>query len=222
VRSGAPIQIGLLGMFVGSEGGAFVLNANLDVATVGIYAVALSVSRLVLQISIALRTALQPRLLAAEHDSAAVTAQVTRHGLLWMVLVACALAAGSPLAPIVFTREFTDVGPALVFLLPGMVAYGVWQLLASHLLRVGRRGFLGAVAWLFGLVSIALQALGAQAFGLAGASLGLSLAYLLASGVVLSAFVQLSGRSIRELVPAPGDLAFYVGLTRRAFAAASR
>ena len=87
-RSGAPIQLGLLGMFVGSEGGAFVLNANLDVATVGIYSVALSVSRLVLQVSIALRTALQPRLVAGEQDSAAVTARVTRHGLMWMVAVA--------------------------------------------------------------------------------------------------------------------------------------
>jgi hypothetical protein len=30
--------------------------------------------------------------------------------------------------------------------------------------------------------------------------------------------VQVSGRPVRELVPAPGDLAFYVGLTRRALA----
>jgi O-antigen/teichoic acid export membrane protein len=217
-RAGAPIQFGLLGMFIGSEGGAFVLNANLDVATVGIYSVALSVSRLVLQISVALRTALQPRLLAAEQDSAEFTARVTRHGLLWMLLIACALAIGSPLAPVVFTREFNAVGPTLVFMLPGMVAYGVWQLVASHLLRIGRRGFLAAIAWLFGLSSIVLQAFGAQMFGLAGAAIGLSAAYLLATVVVLVAFVHLSGRSFRELVPAPGDLAFYVGLTRRALA----
>jgi O-antigen/teichoic acid export membrane protein len=217
-RAGAPIQFGLLGMFVGSEGGAFVLNANLDVATVGIYSVALSVSRLVLQISIALRTALQPRLLAGEQDSAAVTAAVTRHGLLWMVLVAVGLAVGSPLAPVIFTREFAAVGPALVLLLPGMIAYGVWQLLASHLLRIGRRGFLAMIAWLFGITSIALQAMGAQVFGLAGAAAGLSGAYVLASAVVLVAFIHLSGRPLRELVPVPADLAFYVGLTRRALA----
>lgn len=217
-RAGAPIQFGLLGMFVGSEGGAFVLNASLDVAAVGIYSVALSVSRLVLQISIALRTALQPRLVASERDSAAITAAVTRHGLLWMVLLAIALAVGSPLAPVVFTRDFTDVGPILVLLLPGMVAYGVWQLIASHLLRVGRRGFLAGVAWLFGVTSIALQAIGAQLFGLAGVATGLSIAYVLAAVVVLVAFVQLSGRPVRELLPAPGDLAFYVGLTRRALA----
>jgi O-antigen/teichoic acid export membrane protein len=217
-NAGAPIQFGLLGMFIGSEGGAFVLNASLDVSAVGIYSVALSVSRLVLQISVALRTALQPRLLANEHDSAAMTARVTRHGLLWMVSVACGLALGSPLAGFIFGPGFSAVGPIMVILLPGMVAYGVWQLLASHLLRIGRRGFLAAVAWLFGVTSIALQAVGAQAFGLAGAAVGLSLAYLLATLVVLVAFVQLSGRPVRELVPAPGDLAFYVGLTRRALA----
>jgi O-antigen/teichoic acid export membrane protein len=218
VHSGAPIQFGLLGMFLGSEGGAFVLNANLDVASVGIYSVALSVARLVLQVSIALRTALQPRLVTAEQDSAAVTARVTRHGLLWMVAVACALGIGSPLAPVIFTREFTAVGPVLVLLLPGMVAYGVWQLVASHLLRVGRRGFLAALAWLFGISSILLQAVGVQLFGLAGAAAGLSIAYVAATVVVLVVFVQLSGRPARELLPVPGDLAFYVGLTRRVLA----
>ncbi|MBV9172399.1 MAG: oligosaccharide flippase family protein [Chloroflexi bacterium] len=218
-RAGAPIQFGLLGMFVGSEGGAFVLNASLDVGSVGIYSVALSIARLVLQISIALRTALQPRLVGPERDSAAVTARVTRHGLLWMVLVAIGLAVGSPLVPLVFTREFAGAAPALLLMLPGMIAYGVWQLLASHLLRIGRRGFLAATAWLFGVVSIVLQAIGSQTLGLVGAAAGLSLAYILATAVVLIVFVRSSGRSARELVPAPGDLAFYVGLTRRALAA---
>jgi O-antigen/teichoic acid export membrane protein len=218
IRSGAPIQFGLLGMFIGSEGGVFVLNANLPLATIGVYSVALAASRLVVQVSIALRTALQPRLVAAEQDSAAITARVTRHGLLWMALVACALALGSPLAPVIFTSEFEAVGPALILLLPGMVAYGVWQLLASHLLRIGRRGLLAATAWLFGLASIALQAFGAHAFGLAGAAAGLSASYVIATIIVLVAFVHLSGRSARELVPVPGDLAFYVGLTRRVLA----
>ena len=216
--SGAPIQFGLIGMFIGSEGGAFVLNANLDIAAVGIYAVAMSASRLVLQISVALRTALQPRLMGSEQDSGAMTARVTRHGLLWMVLIAIGLAIGSPLAPLIFGRDFSAVSPALVLLLPGMVAYGVWQLLASHLLRIGRRGFLAVVAWLFGITSIVLQAFGAQMFGVVGASAGLSVAYVLAMLIILVAFLQLSGRSLRELLPAAGDLAFYVGLTRRALA----
>ena len=147
-----------------------------------------------------------------------MTTRVTRHGLLWMFVLACVLAIGSPLAPFVFGREFEGVGPALVLLLPGMVAYGVWQLLASHLLRIGRRGFLAVTAWLFGLASIGLQAVGAQLFGLPGVAAGLSLAYALATIVVLVAFVRISGQSVRELLPVPGDLAFYVGLTRRVLA----
>jgi O-antigen/teichoic acid export membrane protein len=219
MRSGAPIQLGLLAMFIGSEGGAFVLNANVDIAAVGIYSVALSISRLLLQISMALRTALQPRLVGSEADSAAVTARVTRHGLLWMLIAAVCLAIGSPLIPTIFTAEFASAAPLLLVLLPGMVGYGVWQLLAGHLLRIGRRGFLAATAWLFALVSIGLQAAAIQSFGLVGAALGLSLAYLVATAIVLVGFLRASGRSARELVPVPGDLAFYVGLTRRALAA---
>jgi hypothetical protein len=41
---------------------------------------------------------------------------------------------------------------------------------------------------------------------------------VIATIIVLVAFVHLSGRSARELVPVPGDLAFYVGLTRRVLA----
>jgi hypothetical protein len=48
--------------------------------------------------------------------------------------------------------------------------------------------------------------------GLTGAAAGLSIAYVVATLVVLVAFVRLSGRSARELVPMPGDLAFYQGI----------
>jgi O-antigen/teichoic acid export membrane protein len=218
VSKGAPIQFGLLGMFVGSEGGSFVLNAGLPLAAVGVYSVGLSVSRLVVQISIALRTALQPRLVTGEEDSAVVTARVTRHGLLWMVLLAIGLAIGSPLAPLVFTHEFDAVPPVIVLMLPGMVAYGVWQLLASHLLRLGRRSFLAVTAWLFGGLSIALQAYGTEAFGLVGAAAGLSVAYIVATVVVTVAFVRMSGIPVRQLVPSVADLAFYVHLVRRILA----
>jgi O-antigen/teichoic acid export membrane protein len=212
--AGAPIQLGLLAMFVGNEGGAYLLNARLDLATVGVYSVALAVARLILQLSTALRTALQPRLVGSESDSAAVTARVTRHGLLWMLALAIGLAVGSPLVPVVFTDEFGAASTALVLLLPGMVAYGVWQLIASHLLRIGRRGLLAANSWLFALAAVFLQTIGAHALGLAGAAAGLSLAYLLGACVATVAFLRLSGRSARELVPAPADLAFYVRLTR--------
>ena len=58
----------------------------------------------------------------------------------------------------------------------------------------------------------------AQVFGLHGAAAGLSLAYLLATIVVLVAFVRTSGQPARDLLPVPADLAFYVGLTRRVLA----
>jgi O-antigen/teichoic acid export membrane protein len=169
-------------------------------------------------VSIALRTALQPRLIGPEADSAAVTTRVTRHGLLWMLLLAVGLAIGSPLVPVVFTREFGPAAPALVLLLPGMVAYGVWQLVAGHLLRIGRRGLLAANSWLFAVAAIVLQALGADAFGLTGAAAGLSLAYVVGAAVATAAFLRLSGRPARELVPVPADVAFYVRLTRGALA----
>jgi O-antigen/teichoic acid export membrane protein len=131
-----------------------------------------------------------------------------------MLLAATCLAVGSPLVPVIFTREFGAAEGPLVLLLPGMVAYGVWQLVAGHLLRIGRRGLLAANSWLFAVAAILLQAIGAQALGLVGAAAGLSLAYLLGAGVATVAFVRLSGRPVRELVPAASDLSFYHDLAR--------
>ena len=68
------------------------------------------------------------------------------------------------------------------------------------------------------MTSIGLQAAGIGTLGLAGAALGLTVAYLLAAAVIVVAFARLSGRPARELVPVPSDLWFYVGLTRRALA----
>jgi len=213
-RAGAPIQVGLLAMFIGSEGGAYVLNARLDLAAVGVYTVALSVARLVLQVSLALRTVLQARLVGPATGAADVTARVTRHGLLWMLLLAAAIGLGAPLVPTIFGRGFAASPAVLVLMLPGMVAYGVWQLLAGHLLRVGRRATLAGIAWVFAVASMILQALGAQAFGLSGAAAGLSVAYLLAAGIAVAEFQRATGYRLRTLLPGAADLHFYAGLAR--------
>ena len=222
IGAGLPIQVGMLAVFLGNDGGAFALNATLDPASVGVYTVALSVARLVLQVSMALRTTLQPHLVAPGADPAAVTARVTRHGLLWMLLVSCALALAAPLVPLVYGREFAAAGLALVLMLPGMVAYGVMQLLASHLLRVGRRGVLAVSSWTFAAASVVLQFLGAQAGGLLVASAGLSVAYILAAGIVLAQFTRLAGCPARDLLPGPGDVGWYFALIRRLFAGRKR
>jgi hypothetical protein len=95
-----------------------------------------------------------------------------------------------------------------------MVAYGVWQLLASHLLRIGRRGILAGIAWAFAALAVVLQVVGVQTLGLVGAAAGLSLAYLLGAGLVALAFVRLSGRPLRDLLPGSAEVAFYVSLVR--------
>ncbi len=213
--AGTPVQAGIVATYLGNEGGAYVLNAGLDVAAVGAYSVALGVARLVLQVATALRTALQPRLVGPEADAALVTGRVARHGIAWMLLLSLGLAVGSPLVPVVFGSSFAAAEPAVLWMLPGMVAYGAMQLLASYLLRVGRRGVLALSSWTFALASIGFQALGASAGGLVGASIGLSLAYLLSAAIVVVAFWRASALPVRLLVPGPAELAFYTALARR-------
>jgi O-antigen/teichoic acid export membrane protein len=214
VRAGVPLQLGLLATYVGNEAGPFVLNASFDLASVGIYAVAISVARLVLQLATILRTVLQPRLVLPGTDPAIVSARVTRHGLLGMLVMALALATGSPLMPLVFGAEFAAAPPALVLMLPGMIAYGIMQLLAGFLLRVGHRRTLAISSCVLAVASVGLQGLGARYGGVNGAAFGLSLAYLCASAIVTSAFLRGSALPLREILPAPSDLGVYLQVGR--------
>jgi O-antigen/teichoic acid export membrane protein len=214
--SGLPIQLGLLATFLGNEGGRYVLNAALDSVAVGIYVVALSVARLVLQVSMALRTVLQSRLAQpGESETAELTQRVARHGLLWMLAVSVGLAIGSPLMPWVFGSDFASAGPVLLWLLPGMLGYGVCQLLTGYLLRKGERKVLAVSSWAFAIASIGLQAVGIASYGVLGAAMGLSAAYFVMAAVVVTAYLKSSGEPAGRLVPGPSDFAFYLRLARR-------
>ena len=214
LRAGVPLQFGLLATYVGNEAGLFVLNATFTLASVGVYAVASSVARLVLNLATVLRTVLQPRLVQPGQDPAAVTAQVTRHGLLGMLVVSVGLAVGSPLMPVVFGAQFGAAPPVLVLMLPGMVAYGVMQLLAGYLLRIGHRRTLALSSLVLAVVSVSLQAAGAHYAGAEGAALGLTIAYVASAAVVVNAFVRATGGSLADVLPRPADLAVYADLLR--------
>lgn len=212
--AGIPVQVGVLATYVGNESGSFVLNVGLDLAAVGVYAVALSVARLVIQISMALRTVMAPRLIAAGSDPVDVTVQVTRHGVLAMVVVACGLGLGAPLVPLVFGAGFGQASWVLVLMLPGMVAYGVSQILAVYLHRIGKRGLLAISSWSFVVASIAFQVLGVRAAGLLGAALGLTLAYGAMMAIELLGFSRYAARPLPSLLPRLADLAVYWSLAR--------
>lgn len=217
VVAGGPIQAGMLAQFVGNESGTYVLNAGAGLAAAGVYAVALSAARLVLQVSVVLRTVLQPRLVLPEADPAALTIVVARHGLLWMLLLAAAIGLASPLVPFVFGADFAPASATLVLLLPGMLAYGLNQLVGGYLLRVGQRGVLAVAAWAFAVAAVVLQGVGASIGGLNGAAVGLSIAYALATWIVLDAFARMTGRSRLSVLPRPSDLREYQRLVQGTF-----
>jgi O-antigen/teichoic acid export membrane protein len=105
VAAGAPIQFGLLGMFVGSEGGSFVLNASLPLATVGIYSV---VAYLVAQrrAEIGIRVALGAR--AAQVGRLVVLQTLRLAGLGTLLGLAGALALTRSLRSLLFGVSPTD------------------------------------------------------------------------------------------------------------------
>lgn len=218
IVAGLPLQAGLLATYVGNEAGVFVLNATLDLAAVGAYVVSMTLARLVLQVSLVMRTVLQPRLMGATADAAAITVQVTRHGILWMVLGALVLLAAAPLVPLVFGPDFAAAIPPLGALLPGMIAYGVMQLVVGYLLRMGKRRVVALSSLVLATASVGLQWFGAQEAGLVGAAIGSSVAYGLAAALIVLAFARTAHQPPWVLLPRRAELGQYAVVARQLLA----
>ena len=127
--------------FFNQRADVFFVQAFHGAAEVGLYALAVSLAQCVLLISSALAQPLLPEVSAAGSSLAAAeaTARTCRLFVALGLLSSGALAlAGLWLVPRVFGRGFSGSLPSLLVLLPGMIAFGLTNLLISHFVGVGR------------------------------------------------------------------------------------
>jgi len=203
----------------------FIVSAVLAPASLGIYTLALATGEVMWQVSRSVIWSSTGRVATLPKDeSAQLVARVVRSLIVVQVAVGLVLFACGPwLIAHVYGARFAESGMLLRLLLPGLVLYSADGMLSSFIgVRAGRP------ALLLGLEAITLVVCAAATFalipryGLAGAAVADSLAYVIAFAVKVGMFARLGNVSYATiLVPRPSDVPAVVALRLRRYFAFS-
>jgi O-antigen/teichoic acid export membrane protein len=176
----------------------FLVAYFLGTSAVGLYSVAVAVSSLIMYLPSALAVALLPRFSSATaEESYELVARACRMAILWGLGCAVVLfAVGGVLIRAVYGNAFSPSAKAMIILLPGTILFGL-----AHITTAYFNGFAGRPAINTGLatvnlvIGIGLDLFLIPAFGIAGASLASSVAYVFSMMVTLTVFSRVSGRT---------------------------
>lgn len=197
----------------------FIVNIFLGIREVGLYALALNISQTIWLFSGTISNVLYPNI-ASSSDFSAIAQRTSRVAklTLWSnTVIALAIAVISKnLLPFVFGSEFQESVPSLLWLLPGVAAFGITNVVSSYVVGIGkpRLTFLFAVVCL--VVMVTLDLFLVPSWGIDGASIASSVAYFVTTLVSIIVFVRESGANpVHIIVPDREDLHIIISLVQR-------
>lgn len=206
-----------------------ILNATATTATVGHYAVAISVTSLMFLLPRALSAVLLPRIAAlgalgegAAHQEA-VSAKAVRHILIIVGASSAVLLVAVLLIPLIFGSAFRDAVTFGLILLPGSAALGVGNVLWATVTGKGRPEYSLYATLAITPPTVALFLLTIPSAGAVGAATVSTASYFLTALAGLAYFLRVTGvSSLSQLLPTRAELADYGALGRRTLGALRR
>jgi O-antigen/teichoic acid export membrane protein len=154
--SGSSMQIGLVATYLGTQIGVFILNNFSTSAEVGLFTTAIGLVSLLLFFSTAVRIVLQAQMVSTNvnEDLPHLTAKMARHSLVWLLIGGIVLGfLGRSLIVLLYGKAFADAYPMLLCLIPGTIALGIAQVIASYFVAARRLLFTSIAAILVVLVN---------------------------------------------------------------------
>ena len=198
----------------------FIVSALLAPASLGIYTLALASGEIMWQVSRSVIWSSSGRVaLLAMEESAQLVARVVRSLVAVQLVVGLGLFAAGPwLISHVYGARFAESGTLLRLLLPGLVLYSADGMLSYFIgVRAGRPALLLGLETITLAVCGTLTVLAVPRYGLGGAAVADSVAYVLAFAVKVALFARLGTVSIATiLVPRKSDVPAAIALRLRA------
>lgn len=210
LRFGIRAWPGSLASFANYRIDQWILVAIKGVATLGIYAVAVNVSEILLYIPSAASTALTPTLTGEDRDvqREALLRAMRSVTLVTLVAVLCAAVLAPPLIPLVFGAAFSASVVPFLLLLPGAFGWTAVSLTSAALVArnaPGRSSIGISVSLITGVV---LDLLLMPPFGASGAAAASSAAFIAGGVAGLITYRRIEPFPLSRLTPARADLAF--------------
>jgi O-antigen/teichoic acid export membrane protein len=180
----------------------YMIAMFLDPTQVGLYAVAVNLTNLLLKVPDATGTVLYPRIAGAgDRDMHAQTSVVCRHTLFVMVVGALAYAIGGPFAlRLLYGEAYAGAIRPMLLMLPGIVMISLYLLLTRNFTSRNRQqvNIVAAAAAL--AINVGLNALLIPRWGIAGAAVSTAVSYSIAALILLVMFVRESGYTVADTV----------------------
>lgn len=189
------------------------ISAMLNPAALGFYAMASAAAELLIIVPEAVTTPLMKRLLQQGDDMRQLTPLALRVTGTVMLLACLSLAlVGHWLIIFMFGIEFAPAYPALLALLPGLLGLCYSSILRLDLLGKGRPGSLSLIMGLAVVLNLVLNITLIPLWGIVGAGVASSVAYLVVAACMLGLYCSLSATPWWQiLIVLPED----IGLLRQ-------
>jgi O-antigen/teichoic acid export membrane protein len=188
---------------------SIVVASTLPAEQLGFFSVAEGPVRNLVNLPTLIGSVLLPKIAQeGDLDAAHMTAATTRITLLVMTAVCGGIAILSwPIVLVLFGREYLAAAPVLAALQPYAVAQAGNRILSRYFVASNRTRGLAVSSAVSPVLQIPLLYLLASRFGVTGAALAASLAYVASFAVLVFAFARLSGLPFRAaVVPVRSDL----------------
>jgi len=211
-------QLGNLATFFNYRLDVFIVNAFLNPAQVGLYAVGVVVSEALWQIPNAAAVALVPRTARTlETGAVEFTCRITRQVMLIALASGVAMAALSPaVIPLVFGPAFAESVSVIWWILPGTMALSLGKVAAAALVGRKKPQFSSIFSIVSLLVTILLDLKLIPTMGIRGAALASSAAYFLNALLLTATLKRELGSRWRDLlVPSRSEFMPYTMLLQR-------
>jgi O-antigen/teichoic acid export membrane protein len=212
-----PCYFANLTQFLNYRLDVFVVSFFSGYASVGRYTLAVGLGQLIWLLSNAAATVLLPKIAAGEHDDrAAHVMKVNRLALAASFAGALALGiAGTQLIPLLYGEAFRSSIDALLWILPGIVAFSIVNVLAAFLAGIGKPRLNLIVSTISLAATISLDLILIPRFDIVGAAIASSVSYILSATITVAFFVKETKTSLRDLLlPTSGDVKSVLELTQ--------
>jgi O-antigen/teichoic acid export membrane protein len=220
VRYSAPSYLANLLQFLNYRVDLFLVSYFIGQTAVGLYGLAVSLAQFTWLPASAASTVLLPRLAAHQDlvgENTQLVARATRLSFLVSILAGLSIALlGLVGIPLLYGEAFRPSVPALLWLVPGVVAIGPTFVLTAYIAGIGKPHINLLISFITLLVTLTFDLALIPAGGIVGASIASSISYLACSLLSLWFFKRESGLPMwAPVILTREDVVLMLSLLRR-------